>query len=445
MKTYSLRRRLLLWISLPVLLASVLSLMIGFLYSWHEIEEVYDAQMASAAKMLLQIARHEIEEENGEVVTFGRQDYSESHKYENKILYRIWYKNRLFSRSWSSDKFENIEAPEGFSDITIGKKPWRVFVLTDDKTGIKIEIGQRYAIRYELIGQLMTSLVAPALVFIPLTLLIIGLGVSKAIAPTARLSDDVDSRSTDDLSPIVFDTLPKEVAPLVQALNRLFQRIQDSFRREREFTDHAAHELRTPLAAMKTQTQVLIRKAGNSDAFGEGLENLSASIDRAAHLVDQLLSLARLQNQDLPKSKMDLSFCLHETLSIFKSEAARKNIRLESDCAEGVMISGNPDSISILLGNLIDNAVKYTPEGGAVRIFLQKDGLLEIADTGPGLNDTDKERVFGRFVRADKTGQTGSGLGLSIAQWVGDAHGVKIELLDNKPQGLVVRLNFTIA
>jgi signal transduction histidine kinase len=244
--------------------------------------------------------------------------------------------------------------------------------------------------------------------------------------------------------------LPQEIAPFVQALNRLFKRLEESFRREREFTDHAAHELRTPLAAMKTQTQVLIKKAGSLGQAGgigecaEGLVNLEASINRAAHLVEQLLLLARLQNEDLPKDKMDLSACVLNAVADIRRQAKQKNICLETKIVPNLHMHGHVMSVGILLNNLLGNAVKYTPEGGRVHISLEVDGTLCIADTGPGLSDQDKKRVFERFVRVDKTGKTGSGLGLSIAQWVAHAHDTQIELLNHHPAGLSVKIKWDI-
>lgn len=444
MKRYSLRHRLMLWISLPIMLATTLSFLLGFLFSWHEIEEVYDAQMAHTAKLLLQIAEYEVVEQKNEKINLGEESDLLRHKYENKMAFRIWRHDRLLTRSWNTDNFADIEAPPGFSDIDINGKPWRIFVFIEQTEGIKIEVAQRYAIRYELIGQLMSSLIAPALIFVPLILLIIWVGTRRATRPLIDISDDVNRRSSDDLSPIRSAQLPEEIAPLVLALNNLFIRISESFRREREFTDHAAHELRTPLAAMKTQTQVLIKKTSVMPECSDGLENLQSSIDRATHLVDQLLALARIQNDDMPLARTDLSECLQDIVAEYQGKAREKQISLTIDITEEIFVLAHADSLMIMLGNFVDNALKYTPERGQVFVSLTKNGLLEISDSGPGLNDEDKKRVFNRFVRVDKTGQSGSGLGLSIAQWIADAHKVKIILSDNLPQGLKLSIQWEI-
>ncbi len=234
--------------------------------------------------------------------------------------------------------------------------------------------------------------------------------------------------------------MPQEIAPLVMALNRLFTRLNDSFTREREFTDHAAHELRTPLAAMKTQTQVLIKKARDIPECTNGLKNLQSSINRATHLLEQLLSLARLQHEKLPQDKTDLAELLRECVDDLTPCAHSKNITINKDITKQCLIMAHANSIEILLNNLLDNAIKYTPSGSDIFVNLSPDGVLSISDTGAGLNDDDKQKVFERFVRVDKTGQNGSGLGLSIVKWIADAHGLHVLLQDNTPNGLVVTI-----
>ncbi len=441
-KTYSLRRRLIAWISIPVLLATTLTFFIGSMASWHEIEEVYDAQLVHSAKILHQLTQHEITQDDE--FNLGIESSNLEHKYERKIGFRIWANTNLITQSPNTIGFGSFEAPPGFSDHQIDGHKWRFFVFLDPANKIQIEVSERYDIRYELIEQIMTALIAPGIIFIPMIFIIVWVGVRKTLKPIMKLSVDMDARSTDDFSAIEKCALAEEIAPLVNALNRLFGRIGESFRREREFTDHAAHELRTPLAAMKTQTQVLLKKADNMPECAEGLENLQSSIDRATGLVDQLLSLARLQNEEFPKAKFNLSECLYDGITEVKSQAEGKNITLHTEISDDVFINGHENSVAILFRNLLDNAVKYTRGGGEIWAHLSKDALIEISDNGPGINDKDKKTVFQRFARADKSGQIGSGLGLSIADWIASAHDVEIYLEDNKPQGLKVTMQWKV-
>lgn len=440
---YSLRSRLLVWISVPIIIATLLALASSYYFSRHEIEEVYDAQLVHSAKVLLQLTEYEILKDEG--FHPGIENPDLQHKYERNLGFRVWVGDELITQSPNTKGFDEFEARPGFSNQVVNAREWRFFVFLDPVNKIKIEVSERYDIRFELIFQLMISLIIPTLMFLPVILLIIWIGVREVLKPVVKISADVDKRGSGDLSPIQKEMIPEEIAPLIAALNRLLKRLEASFKREREFTDHAAHELRTPLAAMKTQTQVLMKKAKSLPECKDGLDNLQSSINRATHLVEQLLSLARLQHEELPQETTDLSELLKDCLADISSGAAQKNINLNIAISENCLVRAHADSVSILVGNLLDNAVKYTPAGGTVSISLSQNGVLEIADTGPGLSEDDKARVFDRFVRADKTGQSGSGLGLSIAHWIANAHNITIDLLDNKPNGLKVHIQWRLA
>lgn len=440
-KTYSLRHRLIVWISIPIAIATISALLLSYFFAKHEIEEVYDAQLVHSAKVLQQLTVHEIMQDKD--FNLGIENSSLQHRYEQKLGFRIWVDGKIITQSSNTAGFDRFSASPGFSNHHINGHEWRFFVFIDADNNLKIEVSERYDVRYELILQLMISIVIPTLISIPLILLIIWGGVRKVLRPVVKMSAEVDQRGSDDLSPIQDKRLPSEIAPLVLALNRLFVRLEGSFRREREFTDHAAHELRTPLAAMKTQTQVLIKRSKDMPDCLEGLENLQSSINRATHLVGQLLSLARLQHETVMYETLDLSLLLHDCLCDAQPLADEKNIIVKTHIAEQILVHGYAESIGILLGNLLDNAIKYTPEKGQVDVSLTPDGLLRICDTGSGISDKDKECVFKRFVRVDKTGQTGSGLGLAIAEWIAGQHGVRIQLSDNNPHGLCVSIQWS--
>lgn len=435
---YSLRSRLLLWICVPIIFAAFFALSSSYYFSRHEIEEVYDAQLVHYAKVLLQLTEHEILED--EDFHLGLENADLQHRYERELGFRVWVGDDLITQSSSTKDFSGFEASPGFSNHIMNGHKWRFFVFLLPEKEIKVEVSERMDIRAELIIQLMISLIIPALLFLPVILIIIWGGVYKVLHPVIKISVDVDQRGSNDLSPIEKRALPREIAPLILALDRLFERLTDSFKREREFTDHAAHELRTPLAAMKMQTQVLMKKAKAMPEYAEGLDNLHASINRAAHLVEQLLSLARLQHESLPQEEVDLSNVLQDSVSDISTRADQKEITLKVEIAKNCFIMAHRGSLGILLGTLLDNAIKYTPAGGTVCVSLSEQGVLDITDTGPGLNDEDKVRVFERFVRADTTGQSGSGLGLSIAQWIANAHNITIDLLNHEPKGLKVRI-----
>lgn len=438
----SLKKRLVVYISTPVIMAGLLIALLSFLFSWHEITEVYDSQMAHTAHVLVDLIEDDVDSPDYKARHALKTHSDIQHPYERKTGYRVWYHEELILESFRARDFGEFRAPEGYSKQYLAGKPWRFFVYKDPVRNVTVEISERFAIRYELINQLMLSLLIPACLFIPVILAMIWWATGKSLQPLTQLSKAVDTRHSDDLSPINISNIPAEIMPLTQAMNRLLHRLGDSFRREREFTDNAAHELRTPLAAMKTQTQVLNKRLGHKLEVKEGFENLNATIDRTHHLVEQLLSMARLQNQTFKLSPVDLSECLqqeiHELMPLFKA----KSLSLQTDIAQDVKVNGHSETLSILLRNLIDNAIKYTPNNGSITINLSTDGLLEIRDTGSGIPDKDKQRVFERFVRIDKTGQIGSGLGLSISAWIAHIHGITIDLSDHAPYGLVIKMKW---
>jgi signal transduction histidine kinase len=439
-KHFSLRKRLISRISIFVLILAALVFTLSYFSAKHEIEEVYDAQLVQSAKVLHQLTQHEMEQDAE--FNLGLTDIGFNHKYERNFAFRIWAKNELITQSQSAKIFEGFEAPPAFSDQNIENHTWRFFVLIDPNTEMKIEISERYDIRYEMIWELMLSIILPALLLIPLVCLIVWLEVRSALSPVDELAEEVDNLNTADLSAIKAPKAPQEITPFIDALNRLLARVEDSFRREREFTDHAAHELRTPLAAMKTQTQVLLKKKSDNPILADGLNNLQSALDRASHLVDQLLSLARLQHEDIPLEQINLTNIIANITAPYQKLAQNKNINFNIHLEKDIIMKGHAAYIPLLIGNLLDNAIKYTPNGGDVTLRLHEDGAVEISDTGTGLSDHDKSRVFERFVRVDKTGQTGSGLGLSIARSIAEAHNAYISLHDNHPHGLTVTITW---
>ncbi len=440
MKVYSLRQQLMIWVGTPLFCAALLTILISFLFAWEEVEEVSDAQLVHSAKVLLQLTQHEIREDKD--FDLGLENTHLSHPYEKKLGFRIWVGDHLITQSQNSLAFQKFEAIPGFSNATFHSHKWRFFVFVDPKNHIKIEVSERYDVRHELIANFMTSLIIPAVIFIPLVLIILGVAIRRILKPVVKMSRQIDQRSSQDLAPITTTNIAAEIAPMIAALNNLFKRIDESFQRERNFTDHATHELRTPLAAIKTQTQVLSKKLAHHPDIQDGLLNLQSSVDRATRLVEQLLSLSRLQNTDDHHQHIDLSHMVDRILHDMTHAATEKQIALTTHLAQKLTITANDIDMHLLLSNILDNAIKYTPEKGKIDIHLSDQGLLKIIDTGPGIADTDKKAVFQKFNRQDTTGQSGSGLGLSIVEHIATKYGLPISLRNNIPTGLIVQVNY---
>ncbi len=445
MKTsnYSIRKQLILLISMHAILLTTIVGGLSLLSAYHEIEEVSDAQLVHSAKVLLQITEHEIGKHDTYETQLGVERPELAHKYENKLTFRIWKDDILVTKSYLAESFENFHAPPGFSNGIIAGEEWRFFVFLDHKTNITVEVAEKTEIRRELTSKILAGLLIPLSLFIPLLLLIIWYSVAKCLRPVVALSRGVDDRCPNDFTEIETGTVPQEIHPLIKAINRLLARIQSSFDRERQFTDNAAHELRTPLAAMKTQTQVLLKKAADIPEYKDGLDNLHASIDRASHMIDQLLSFARLQGDKIEFETLDLSTVVNEILKNSSPLTVHKKIDLEAKIAPDIKINANANALTIMLRNIIDNAIKFTPDNGKIIVSLTSDAtniVLHVSDTGSGIPDAEKDKVFERFYRANKTNTQGSGLGLSMAKWVCDIHEAQITLNDNQPNGLIVTI-----
>lgn len=443
---YSIRRRLLLFITASTLGLTLLISGLALLSAYEEIEEVYDAQLAHSAKILLQLTEKEIGESSNIQIELGTERPDIAHHYENKLTFRIWKDDILSTQSTQAETFGNFSAPPGYSNVNIDSEMWRFFVLLDPISNITIEVAEQLEIRQELILKILASFWLPLFLFVPLLILIIWWVTRIALKPIFVLSSEINNREANDFSPIHENLTPTEIRSLIHSMNSMLQRIQASFIREKQFTDNAAHELRTPLAAMKAQTQVLIKKSGHVPEFEAGLNDLLLSIDRATQMIEQLLELARLQAGVTDMQPIDLYLVLQETINEVSPLAERSHIRITMPARSAYLINGNGHALTIMLKNIVGNAIKFSPPESAIEIILgQSKGhiILAISDQGPGIPDQEKSKIFERFYRVKKSSHfSGSGLGLSIVKWVCDLHEADINLQDREPQGLRFELIF---
>ena len=447
-KHYSLRIHLLRLISIPIILAGLVIGGLALAFTYQEIDEVYDAQLAQSAKLLLQLTQDQLEDKRKHGVTLGMEKPDFSHLYEKKISFRIWAKETLVTESASAGIFGDKPASLGFSTHNIGDNSWRFFVTPDDDSDLLIEVAENKDIRTELIQQILSSLFIPALIFLPVILGFVWLGTSRSLKPVISLSQQVNRRGAQDLTPLGTNDISREILPFIDALNRMLLRLDRTLQHEREFTDNAAHELRTPLAAMKTQTQVLLKKAAHMPECKEELGNLLASIDRASRLVDQLLVFARLQNMNDAMEQVDLSAQVEDILRDMFHMLDERQQRLDVHVEQGLKLRGSPSALGILIRNLVDNASKYSPPNGHIAVRAgRKNGniILTVSDEGPGIPEVLHEKVFDRFYRINKGQGTGSGLGLAMVKWIADMHQAGISMENTAPHGLVIKVDFAAA
>jgi len=268
----------------------------------------------------------------------------------------------------------------------------------------------------------------------PLLMLAVGWIITRSLAPVQRMRREVAGRADDDLSPLPETDLPDEVRPLVQELNLLFQRVRGAFEAQKNFVADAAHELRSPLTALKLQAESL-RRAGDEAGREAATLRLQQGIDRSIRLVGQLLALARQEATqtplDDPSGPVELEALIAEAIAAVLPQAQQRHIDLGLAASTPAQVQGQPAALHILLGNLLDNALKYTPAGGQVDVTLALADMapvLTVEDSGPGIPEADRERAFDRFYRAAGAGAEGSGLGLAIVQTIAGRHGATVQL-----------------
>jgi len=335
----------------------------------------------------------------------------------------------------------------GFTNVQARGGTYRVFSMQTRSQ--VIQVAQNMAVRQGMARSLALRTLAPLAFMAPLLVLAVWWGVSRSLAPVERVRRQLAQRQADDLSPVSDAQLPDEVQPLVSELNLLFERVQRAFEAQEHFVADAAHELRSPLAALRLQLQGL-QRAGDDTARAAAIERLSAGIDRATRLVEQLLTLARQEASSTASEPVDLRAIAQLALADVAPAAQARSMDvglLGSEAATvPVIVRGSAEALRMLVRNLLDNAIKYTPPGGQVDVQVRTDhgrALLTVEDSGPGIAPEHRERVMQRFVRDTADGAPGSGLGLAIVQAIAQRHGAAVAL-DRSPRlgGLRVALRF---
>ncbi|WPB58123.1 ATP-binding protein [Xylophilus sp. GOD-11R] len=327
----------------------------------------------------------------------------------------------------------------GFSDMTVEGTRYRVYsIQTPLQT---VQIAQDLDARQERARAQALRATLPVVLVAPLLMLAMGAVISRTLAPVERMRRQVAGRAADDLRPLPEDRLPDEVLPLVRELNLLFGRVRGAFDAQRHFVADAAHELRSPLTALKLQVQGLRRQPQDTGAQAAAVDRLTQGIDRAIALVGQLLQLARQDAGSLASGAagaLDLRDVVQAVTADALPLAAARGIDLGAVAVDSAPITGHADSLQTLLRNLVDNAIKFAPQGGQVDIELRRSGdgaLLAVDDNGPGIPDAYRARVLDRFFRMPDAAAPGSGLGLAIVQAIAARHGATLALSSSPTLG----------
>jgi len=343
-----------------------------------------------------------------------------------------------------------------FRDDLIRDAPVRVAYLWTPVDGDSaaanaslVQLAETMDKRSQLATEIIKGVILPQFVILPLAVLLVWMALARGIRPLAELQQRIRRRESTDLSPIEERHVPEEVAPLVGAINDLLTRLDQSIASQRHFLADAAHQLKTPLAGLRMQAELAEREIdsgqGDPKSMKHSLRQIALSSQRAAHMVNQLLSMARAEDQEqaLRRQDVDLAEVTMETVRDFVPRAMEKHIDLgyegpESDTA--AHLSGQAVLVRELVRNLVDNALQYTPAGGTVTARVTPDPfgqvvVLQVEDTGPGIAPAERELVFQPFYRALGTNVDGSGLGLAIVHEIANAHGAEITVTDAHARG----------
>lgn len=453
----SLRRRLLLMLLGGVSLCWLTAMVASFYKAHHEIDEMFDAQLVVLADTLAVMSdavAHD-EDENGDEGG-GFEMMAPGHAYGQTMRFQIFDREgRLLLYSRDAGRVPRVprvsldaNLHNGFFDA-MEDAQWRYFSRWNREQSRLIIVGDRHQPRLKISFEIANRMLLPALLGLPFLALWVWLATRRELAPLAEIARHIAERDAQRLDPVIPVTAPLEVRPMIQALNDLLARLDRALVAERQFTADAAHELRTPLAALAAQVEVAAQARDVAERE-HALSQIRVGVDRSAHLIEQLLTLARVDAGAAlgEPTELRLDELLADVAAAEGAHAIDKDLQLSLVADAPALIRGHVVLLRILLRNLIDNAIRYTPAGGEIALAVEREVTgwqLSISDNGPGIPRDQREAALRRFVRLADDAQTvsGSGLGLAIVAHIAQTHRAKLELDDGlNGTGLCVRLHF---
>jgi two-component system sensor histidine kinase QseC len=406
----------------------------------HELDELLDGHLAQAAALLV---AQQADFHDDEVV-----DAPTLHRYAPRVAFQVFHEGQLVLRSANAPATPMVDPDTGmrtgYTTVGEGRDAWRVFATHGAERDVQVYVGEQLGARSAILRAVLRNTVPAMAVALPLLALAVGWAVYGGLRPLRRLGAAVAARQPQALNAVVIDDAPSEMRPVVNELNGLFERIATLLDAERRFTADAAHELRTPIAAIRTQAQVALGEA-DEGRRRHALQAVLEGCNRAARLVDQLLMLARLEAQEAsPVAVIDLAALARRVAGELAPQAIGKRQTLEVEAPGPCRLRGDETLLAVLLRNLVDNAMRYSPDGATIRVTVEgNDGRVAVTveDSGPGMAGSDLARLGERFFRVPGSVASGSGLGWSIAQRIASAHGLMLEARPSQALGgLAVRL-----
>ena len=436
----SIRTYLLLTLLSIITIVTFLSALQGYQSSFNEVDKLFDQRLRDLAEIIVH-ANHDVEKRDERLTII-----------KSGAFFQIWSQDQiLIARSENAPRSLLFDIPDfsGFKEVNFEKYRWRTFSLKDDLLQRWVVVAERIDLRYSITDSIVTAAIRPTVFAVPVIALVIWLAIGIGLRPLKELASQFNSKQSNDLTPIDIKDTPEELTQLINTTNSLLNRLQEGFIREQRFSSDAAHELRTPISALKVQMHNLKNSQQLNDV---DLQPLSDGIERMGHVVEQILALYRnTPDQAVQKQvRIDL-YSLAQTIiakEYDQIEIKSQKISLHGDSP--CWMTGDQFALETLLHNLITNAIKYTPVNGTIMVTVnlsQSEVGLIVEDSGPGITVEDHERVFERFYRVagdrHASGTLGCGLGLAIVKHIVVMHNAKIKLLNSKcMKGLKVVINF---
>ncbi|MFC3631609.1 ATP-binding protein [Paracoccus angustae] len=380
-----------------------------------QVERVLDARLSEAANMVSSLMADRRIALN-DAAAGATIALPSDGGYSRQLSCQIWSLQGDLLGASSGAPDARLSDDEGFATTQIDGEPWRVFTVLNPDVGVRVMVGDRMEVRDRLVSDVVQGLLWPLAVIFPALALLIWISVGRGLAPLAHLESALRQRQPDDLRPLPEGRDPREIRPVRRALNSLFHRLENVRRSERDFTAFAAHELKTPLAGLRTHAQIA-RMAVDPAVRDRALASIATSVDRTDRMVRQLLDLTAIDQDATSVERLDMAELLADVADQAKDQADVRQVRLLIEADNLPPLYASRILVHSALRNLVENAIQHSPAGGVVRLIATCDGssvTVQVRDQGPGIRPEDRDRVTDRFWRGPGREVHGSGLGLAI-------------------------------
>jgi len=454
-RTRTLRRQLIAWLSVPLLVLWAINVVVNYDIARQFVNLAYDRALLEVALDIGRNIKHVNNQSYLDLPEVALQMLQS--RQSGRLRYLVTGPRGEYisgEPSFPTSEEASLDRINYYDDVFLGRS-MRVVALRvpvqpgSGKGAVLIRVAERMTLRTESAGQLLLRMVLPQAALIFLAIFAVWYGVGRGLAPLTVLQREIEQRSDRDLAPLTVSTVPREVQPLIHAMNGLLERLSASISAQRRFIADAAHQLRTPIAGLKTQTELALRQTQPDDSKAT-LKQLHTATEQMTRLINQLLSLARAEpdaGRTSSTEPIDLGELARDTTTDSVPRALARSIDLGFEMQPGVArVQGDAFMLREMLNNLLDNAIRYTQPGGHITVRVNPaDGniVLSVEDDGPGVPEAERERVFERFYRVLGTGAEGCGLGLAIVREIAQMHRAEVTLsARNDGTGTIVRVVF---